>query len=156
MDHEVTTREKAADMLLRAAYAVSPLDVFDKADEFSADIPDSDEWRKLQRVKAGAELLVAARMARFTGEDRSQIEITNAGRYWALSGGYLGFLKDEAPPRAGGSARERNPEFEAMRMSFMKLRLQTFWWSFGLSLAGFAISLLSLGLILFGRDLLLR
>lgn len=30
----------------------------------------------------------------------------------------------------------------------MRLRLDTFWWSFGLSIAGFAISIVSLGVAL--------
>ena len=40
--------------------------------------------------------------------------------------------------------RGRNPEMEALRFTYMKLRLNTFWLSFGLSIAGFLISLISL------------
>jgi hypothetical protein len=149
-DEEITTKERAADMLLRAAYETSPLDVFNQAEDFST----GDEWKKLQRVKAGADLLVDCRLARFTGEDRTQVELTNAGRYWALSGGFLGFLKDGVPngtaARGGGSGQ--NAELGAMRAHYMRLRLRTFWWTFGLSLAGFFMSLISLSLILFGRE----
>ena len=71
------------------------------------------------------------------------MDVTNAGRYWALHGGYLAFLKEE-PPSASGGGRSRNPELEALRFNYMKLRLNTFWMSFGLSIAGFIISLISL------------
>ena len=34
-------------------------------------------------------------------------------------------------------------------MTLTKMRLQTYWWSFGMSLAGFVISLISLAVALF-------
>lgn len=41
-------------------------------------------------------------------------------------------------------------------MALMKRRLDTFWFSFGLSLAGFVFSLVSLAVALFYGDKLLR
>lgn len=97
--------------------------------------------------KRAADLLVEARLARFTDDARTRIEITNAGRYWAAHGGYFAFLKEEpAPARAG---RQRNPETEALRTEYMRLRLGTFWWSFGLSVAGFVMSIISVAIALF-------
>lgn len=154
-DEEITSKELAADALLRAAFQQAPLDVFDQADGFST----GDEWKKLQRVKAGADLLVDCRLARFTSEDRTQIELTNAGRYWALTGGFLGFLKDGMSSGSGGRGNGgggagggQNAELAMMRAHYMRLRLRTFWWTFGLSLAGFFMSVISLSLILFGRE----
>jgi uncharacterized membrane protein len=41
-----------------------------------------------------------------------------------------------------------------MRMSFMRLRLSTFRWGFGMSIASFILSIISLGVALyFGRFL---
>ena len=38
----------------------------------------------------------------------------------------------------------RSPESEALRTSYMALRLKTFWWSFTISAAGFFIAVVSL------------
>jgi hypothetical protein len=149
---EAAPKERAADMLLQSAYEVSPLEVFEQAERFGGAEAD-----RLQRAKAGADLLVAAKMARFTGDDRTAIELTNAGRYWALHGGYLAFLKEEPPAGGGGGGRGRNPELEAMRLKLTEMRLQTYWWSFGMSLVGFVISLISLAVALFfGHSLVNR
>lgn len=123
------TPEHAADaLLLRAAQSASA-EVF----------PDGAD---LDTAKAAADLLVSAKLAKFADDGRTQITPTNAGRYWALHGGYLAFLKEE--PAGSGGRRERNPELEEARLTLMRLRLNTFWWSFGISVAGFIISIVSL------------
>ncbi len=141
----MTTPEEQAQRLLLASHAQPPADIFE---------PDG-EAEGLEAAKRGADLLVDARLATFADEGRTQIAPTGAGRYWALHGGYLGFLKEE-PSGRGGGGRGRNPELEMMRMELMKRRLGTFWWSFGLSLAGFLFSILSLAVALFYGDRLLR
>jgi hypothetical protein len=136
--------EEAAQTLLQQAFVAERADIF-------ADASDPDA------AKAGADLLVTARFAEFADTGRTQIVLTNAGRYWALHGGYFAFLK-ETPPGAGlvgGSGRGRNPELEETRLTLMRLRLGTFWWSFGLSIVGFVISVVSLIVALtFGGRLL--
>jgi hypothetical protein len=94
----------------------------------------------LGEAKTAADTLVSLRLAKYADEGRTKLAPTNAGRYWALHGGYLAFLKEE--PDKGG--RGRNPEAEALRASYMALRLKTFWWSFGMSAAGFVIAIISL------------
>lgn len=144
--------QRAHDMLL-AAYEQAPLEVFGETP------PDAEDERDaLARAKAAADLLVAARFARYADEGRTRIELTNAGRYWALHGGFFAFLKEEPAPRAGGGGgRGRNPEMEELRMNYMRLRLGTFWWSFGLSLASFVFALVSLAVAYFyGERLLLK
>jgi hypothetical protein len=124
------TPEHAADDLLLRATQASPAEVF----------PDGAD---LDTAKAGADLLVSAKLAKFADDGRTQLAPTNAGRYWALHGGYLAFLKEE-PIGGGGGGRGRNPELEEARLTLMRLRLNTFWWSFGISIAGFVISIVSL------------
>jgi hypothetical protein len=119
--------EQAAHDLITRALTASPAAVF---------VDDVD----LDEAKAGADLLVAAKLAKFADDGRTEVTLTNAGRYWALHGGYLSFLKEE--PIGGG--RQRNPELEETRLTLMRLRLNTFWWSFGISIAGFVISIISL------------
>jgi len=125
--------EEIADDLLRDAQQSGPAEIF-------ADAATDDP----ARCKAAADLLVSARFARFADDGRTQIEITNAGRYWALNGGYLAFLKEEPASVRGGAGRQRNPELEALRLNYMRLRLNTFWWTFGLSIVSLVVSLISL------------
>lgn len=131
--------------LLQAVYEAGELAPFD----FAA-------WRweaesdPLAAAKVAADTLVSLRLARYSDEGRTLLAPTNAGRYWALHGGFLAFLKEE-PDKAAGSGKGRNPETEALRATYMALRLKTFWWTFWLSVAGFAISIVSLGVaLLFG------
>lgn len=140
------TPEEEAQRLLEASYRQPPQPIF------AADA-DTDA---LEASKQGADLLVEARLATFADAGRTELMPTGAGRYWALHGGYLAFLKEEPAGRGGGGARGRNPELELMRMELMKRRLGTFWWSFGLSLASFVFSLLSLAVALMYGDRLLR
>lgn len=137
--------------LLQAAYDGKELSPFDFAAERWG-----PEDSVLEEAKAAADLLVSLRLARFTDEGRTRLAPTNAGRYWALHGGYLAYLKDD-PDRAPANGKGRNAEVEALRATYMSLRLKTFWWTFGLSVAGFLLSIISLAVALtYGRDLLAK
>jgi hypothetical protein len=137
--------ERRIDELLAAAFSGRG-DIFD----------DQDALRLIVSKKAG-DRLVELKLARFADEGRTRIEVTNAGRYWALNGGYMGFLKEVPPGGGGGGGRNQNPEFQALRMTYMRLRLNTFWLTFGLSIAGFVISLISLAVAaLYGERILMR
>jgi hypothetical protein len=133
--------ERRAETLLAAAFAFGGADVFDSTDALT-----------LAVSKKAADRLVEIKLARFADDGRTRLEITNAGRYWALNGGYPAFLKETPPGGGGGGGRNRNPEFEALRMDYMKLRLNTFWLTFGMSIAGFVISLISIGIALYTGD----
>ena len=94
----------------------------------------SEEPDRLEADKALPEprpLRLACSPTRPASACRSPI----SGRYWALNGGYMALLKED-PPTGGGGTRGRNPEVEAYRASYMKLRLSTFWLSFGMSSRG--------------------
>lgn len=111
---------------------------------------DPDPERLSIDKKAGNKL-VAVRLAFYPDESRDHLSPTNSGRYWALNGGYMAFLKED-PPTGGGGTRGRNPEMEALRFTYMKLRLNTFWLSFGLSIAGLIISLISIAIAFYFGD----
>lgn len=146
--------ERVADRLLIALRDENSLPIFDWAD---AGVPNGFSDAALDARKTAADLLVTAKLARFGDDARTEIAITNAGRYWGLHGGYLGYLKENpASANGGGGGRQRNPEMEALRSEYMKLRLNTFWWSFGLSVAGFVISIISVIIAIFYGDRLLR
>lgn len=140
------TADHLAAKLLAGALAMPQADVFHAGEGIPL-----DEAARLRLAKAGADLLVKSRLARFADDGRTTIELTNAGRYWAMHGGWMAFLKE--PPQESG--RGRNPEAEALRTEFMKLRLRTFWWTFGLSVAGFIISIVSIAIaVLYGNRFL--
>jgi hypothetical protein len=137
--------DRRAHELLSEAYRDDGTDIFTATDDAGLEVD-----------KKAADLLVRARLAWFPDEGRDRIKATNSGRYWALNGGYLAFLKED-PPTGGGGTRGRNPELEALRFTYMKLRLNTVWVSFGMSIAGFLISLVSLAVAYFyGEHLRLR
>jgi hypothetical protein len=125
-------QEEHAHALLMAAFEKGAAEVFPPAESASPE--------DLAAAKRGADLLVAAKLVKFSDESRTAVAPTNADRYWALNGGYMAFLKEPDV----GRGRERNPELEETRLSLMRLRLNTFWWTFGLSVAGFLISIISL------------
>ncbi len=152
--------ERVAGRMLEALRSAPALAIFDWQDAETAP-PKSAAFQpsaaELDAHKVAADLLVASRLAAFSDASRTQLSITNAGRYWALHGGYLGFLKEQpAGTVGGGGGRQRNPEMEALRSEYMKLRLNTFWWSFGLSVAGFIMSIASVAIAVFYGDRLLR
>ncbi len=143
---EAELADRQADALLLRAYNEGGADIFAALEGQSA----------LDIAKKAADRLVKLRLAWYTDEARDRIEVTNSGRYWSLNGGYMAFLKED-PPTGGGGTRGRNPEMEALRFTYMKLRLNTFWLTFGMSVAGFLISLVSLSVAYFyGEQLLMR
>lgn len=134
--------EATASVLLESAYVLSPLAVFEQA--------DGGNTEQLAVLKAGADLLVRSKLAKFADDGRTELALTNAGRYWALSGGYMAFLKEDPSAGAGGGGgRGRNPEMEALRSEYMRLRLNTFWWTFGMSIAGLIFSVISIIIAVF-------
>jgi hypothetical protein len=135
--------ERRADGLLAAAFR-DETDVFEAA-----------EAAGLATSKKAADRLVELKLAKFSDEGRTRLAITNAGRYWAMNGGYFAFLK-EAPPGGRGGGRDQSPEFQQLRMTYMRLRLNTFWLTFGLSIAGFVISLISIGIALYTGEPIFR
>jgi hypothetical protein len=134
--------------LLDAAFTRGPLAVFDEPVEGV-----TPEQERLGLLKLASDMIVKARLARFDDEGRTSIALTNAGRYWALHGGWFAYLKEE--PLAvggGGGGRGRNPEMEALRSEYMRLRLNTFWWTFGMSIGGLVFSVISILIALFYGD----
>lgn len=135
--------------LLQAAFDAGEVSPFDLAAE-----KWGDEGEPLAAAKVAADALVTLKLAKYQDEGRTLLIPTNAGRYWALHGGYLAFLKEEPDKAAAG--RGRNPESEALRTTYMALRLKTFWWSFGFSVAGFIMSIISVIIAISYGDRVMR
>lgn len=139
--------DQRAHELLQTAYENGEVAPFDIA---------AEQWdggdAALTEAKQASDLLVTLRLGRYTDDARTRLALTNAGRYWALHGGYLGLLKEEPERASTGGGRMRNPEMEEVRMTYMNLRLKTFWWSFGFSVASFIMSMVSLIVVILLRD----
>lgn len=137
--------ERGADALLLAAFERASVSVFELG---------WSDGEALSAAKQAADRLVALKLAKYADDGRTELALTNAGRYWAMNGGYMAFLKEDPP--SGGGGRNRNPEHEALRFEYMKLRLNTFWWTFGLSIASFIISIISVSIAVFYGDRFFR
>ena len=138
--------ERIADRMLAALRLTRAIPIFDFTDPAYTLSAEPDDAMLAAR-KDAADFLVRSRLARFSDSLRSDLAINNAGRYWALHGGFMGYLKEDMAARGAGASRQPNPEAEALRTGYMKLmqmRLNTFWWSFGISIAGFLLSVISI------------
>lgn len=140
--------DQQAHALLAKLAGPGELDIFPETASASAD--------DISQAHGAAARLVALRFAKYADEGRTRIAITNPGRYWAANGGYMAFLKEDPDAASRGGGRQRNPEMEALRAEYMKLRLGTFWWTFGLSIAGFVISIISVIIAILYGDRVLR
>ncbi|ULQ55759.1 hypothetical protein KJS94_14010 [Flavihumibacter rivuli] len=147
-------RELLLEELLQAAYANSPLPVYDLALEKWGQ--DSEAFRS---TKSLVDELVEEKLLHFNDAQRTQVQITNYGRYWMSHGGYMEFLKggerkqkehhEHSHHGSNHSAHElqMREELREARLKFTRYRIVTYWWSFGLSLISFFLSLLSIFLI---------
>jgi len=138
--------ESRIDRLLSETYTKGKISVYD----FCA-----EEWKQEEGIfiqcKAMADELVEDKLVRYLDEQRTEIGITNYGRYWMANGGFLIFLKEGE--RRIKAEKERHheqlkEELKEARLKFTHYRIVTYWWSFALSIISFLLSLINLYLIL--------
>lgn len=134
--------EERTGVMLNAIYKNGTLSVYD----FCAKEWKNDENAFLQ-CKAMADELVYEKLARYVDEKRTELIITNYGRYWVVHGGFLIYLKEgEKKIKAGKDKHNEDLEEELIeaRLKFTHYRITTFWWTFGVSIVGFLLSLINL------------
>lgn len=154
--NNIQTLEEKISRLMDAIYKDRELNVYD----FCAEEWKDDE-ETFMNCKGMADELVDEKLARYLDEKRTQLAITNFGRYWAVHGGYLLFLKEgeKKIKHDGHHKHHDNPdkekhheeikeELKEARLKFTHYRIVTYWWSFAVSVISFMLSLLSLYLIL--------
>ena len=77
-------REERMDILLNAVYKKEILNTYD----FCA-----GQWKngeeEFQECKALTDELVEEKLVRYNDEQKTEIKITNYGRYWVVQGGFL-------------------------------------------------------------------
>jgi hypothetical protein len=149
-------QEEKTDTLLKALYGKDSLNSYD----FCAEQWGNDEG--LPGCKAIADELVDAKLAKYKDEQKTELMITNFGRYWIIKGGFLIFLKEgdkkikphyskencNGDDTSNHHLEELNEELKEARLKFTNYRIVTYWWSFALTLISFFLSLLSLYLVL--------
>jgi hypothetical protein len=138
--------EAQIDRLLNALYKKGTLNVYD----FCAEEADHNDDMFLYS-KAIADELAQEKLAKYTDDKRTELSITNFGRFWMAQGGYLVYLKEGEKKIKSEKDRhqeELKEELKEARLKFTHYRLITYWWGFAFSIFSFLLSLLSLYLIL--------
>jgi hypothetical protein len=149
-------QEEKTDILLKALYGKDSLNSYD----FCAEEWKTDE-EGLLHCKAIADELVDAKLAKYNDAHKTELAITNFGRYWELKGGFLVYLKENDKKIKPEHCKEKNyddernshleelnEELKEARLKFTHYRIVTYWWSFALTIISFVLSLLSLYLVL--------
>jgi hypothetical protein len=139
-------KEQYLQQLLKAAYDQGTLDIYDYAaailttqsEEFTHANPWSDQ-------------LVKDKLARYTNEEQTALQITNFGKYWIMKGGYEIFLRDSHNNKDKQKDKDITKEKEELleaRLRLTHYRLVGFWLTIILSSMGFILSLYNLYLIM--------
>ena len=134
------------DILLNAAYKSGILNTYDF---FAGEWNNGEEG--FRECKALTDELVEEKLVRYNDAQKTEIKITNYGRYWIVHGGFLIYLKEsERKIRPGRDKHngELKEELKEAHLKFTHYRIGTYWWSFALTLISFVFSLLNLYLIL--------
>lgn len=136
------------DILLNAVYKNGSLNMYD----FCAEQWNNDE-EGFRLCKSLADELVEEKLASYVDAQKTELKISNYGRYWVVHGGFLVYLKESEKKIKSNRERDKHheelkEELKEARLKFTHYRIVTYWWSFALTLISFLLSLLNLYLIL--------
>jgi hypothetical protein len=135
-------KEEFLQDLMQAIDQQGNLPIYDfTADRFSM------ESEVFAQCRLWANQLVRDKLARYADPEHTMLQLTNFGRFWAIKGGYLVFLKDGQREKEMNGQHSKEELIEA-RLRLTHYRLWGFWLSLVISLIGFALSLFNLYLIL--------
>ena len=112
------------DLLLQAVYKNDSLNLYD----FCATQWTIDE-ESVHQCKALADKLVEEKLVKYNDVQKTELRITNYGRYWFIHGGYLIYLK-EGERRNGHNERNKHnlelkEELKEARLRFTNYRIVT-------------------------------
>jgi hypothetical protein len=135
-------KEEFLQELMHAIDQQGNLPIYDfTADRYSV------EGEEFAQCRLWANQLVRDKLARYVDPEHTILQLTNFGRYWAVKGGYLIFLKDSLREKEMHNQHSKEELIEA-RLRLTHYRLWGFWLTLIISLVGFALSLFNLYLIL--------
>ena len=135
------------DILLNVVYKNGILNTYD----FCAEHWNADKG--FRECKTLSDELVEKKLVRYNDTQKTELSITNFGRYWVVHGGFLIYLKESEKKIKSGRGSDKyngelKEELKEARLKFTHYRIVTYWWSFALTLISFLLSLLNLYLIL--------
>jgi hypothetical protein len=127
---------------LNKAYSHETIEIYDVARQIVGN-NDMD----LANTRSWTHQLVREKLAVYADEEKTQLRITNYGRYWMIHGGYEAFLREylELKDRKNAEKEQQKIELLEERLKLTQYRLVGFWLTLILSIIG----LLSLGLNLY-------
>ena len=144
-------KEEYIKQLMDGVYRQKTLNLFDyTAENFS---PEGEEF---SNCIDWANDLVQEKLAIYTDNERTTLQLTNFGRYWILKGGYDVYLRDSIRKKEIRKLKDfekeklikEKEELMEARLKLTHFRLWGFWLSLIISLIGFTLSLFNLYLIL--------
>jgi hypothetical protein len=135
-------QEEFLQQLLNEAYSHETIEIYDVARQIVGN-NDMD----LANTRSWTHQLVREKLAVYADEEKTQLRITNYGRYWMIHGGYEAFLREylELKDRKNAEKEQQKIELLEERLKLTQYRLVGFWLTLILSIIG----LLSLGLNLY-------
>lgn len=148
-------REDYLKQLMSVVYDKKTLNLFD----FSAEIfsPENEEY--LNCIE-WAKDLVQEKLAVYSDQEKTMLQLTNYGRYWILKGGYEVYLRDSNNKKDFRKIKDlekeklikEKEELMEARLKLTHFRLWGFWLSLIISIIGFTLSLFNLYLILRNKN----
>jgi hypothetical protein len=138
-------KEEYLHELLQAAYAADQIDIY----QFSFQLSGENE-ALFANTRLWAHQLVRDKLCIYTDLEKTQMQITNYGRYWMLHDGYMGFLKDEHLLKEK-ELKEKDQQKETLleaRLKLVQYRLVGFWMALIISVVGLVLSVFNLYLFL--------
>lgn len=138
-------KEDFLHQLLQASYESEQLDIY----QFSRQL-SGDDTELFSNTRLWAHQLVRDKLCIYTDLEKTQMQITNYGRYWMLHDGYMGFLKDEHLLKEK-EQKEKDQQKEVLleaRLKLVQYRLVGFWMALIISVVGLVLSVFNLYLFL--------
>jgi hypothetical protein len=108
------------------------------------------EAEPLKMCREWTQPRVKDKLLGYVGEKKTMVTITNSGKYWMLTSGYLTYLRDEHDVKKRKNLEKELHEEQLLeaRLKLTHYRLFGFWITLIVSALGFILSLINLYLYL--------
>ena len=138
-------QEEFLQQLLQAAYQQPTINLYNQARA----IMGADDVL-FANTRTWAHQLVREKLAVYADEEKTELHITNYGRYWITQGGYMAFLREFHDLKEKKNAEKEQQKLELLeeRLKLTQYRLMGFWLTLILSIVGLLSLALNLYLLL--------
>lgn len=138
-------QEEFLQQLLNEVYNHETIEIYDVAHRIlgnnDLDFANTRQW---------THQLVREKLAVYADEEKTQLRVTNYGRYWMINGGYEAFLREylELKEKKNSEKEQQKLELLEERLKLTQYRLVGFWLTLVLSIVGMLSLALNLYLLL--------